>query len=748
MSLTSEQQEPTGRVPGSGASAVGGPVATFTPNHNVQEDKLSYSAMRRKRFTAGVLAGAMAFTVMPILGFTGTAGAAIEPTGDGHVCEDAPDTDPFTDVTDADPAVDEIRCMVNTEPEITKGTGDGTTYEPNASPTRRQIALFFFRVGQVSEANEVGNEITAIPAGDGTVEFSDIAADDEAFAEIDALSDAGIVNGFDDGTFRPNLPVTRRQMANLDVRLQEALAGEDITPDNSPDAFTDDDDENAETQASFNTLAEEGVFEGDGNGMVNPGDDLTRRQMAFINTRTLEWFFQNNVIQRLFSDAGAVSGTVTSAANSDPITFDTDDGTTVSFSPAADTDTGDTFFIDGASATEAAFKAAATPGDAIEVTDTDGDGTATVPDFDVHRLTNNPVPTSGLVGAVDTNGDSFSIITSAGTVLSTDTFGDPEDTYSVDGATVSQAAFEAALSLGDTIQTADTSTPATGEADTYALTNGSWDGTVGNKVDGDPLTFTADGVGDDPDNNQNATFSASSVEATGPPPTQAYTVDGATATFAQFRAALTNSDTIVYSRAGGVETFALTNVAISTSFSGTTDENTDTGAADLIGYISGTTQTTFGYGAVTNFRVNGVVATKTEFETAVNGAAHPSLPWGEAVSFDQATGVLSITTATAFGPNPIANVVATDSNGVTLSDDILDIVTAGGLTYVTALPADTAFGTTTPRWFVNGAEVSAATYEDFLVDIDADPTAAGDSFEIRILGIATEHRLTTNNTLP
>ena len=67
---------------------------------------MSNTARRSKRLVAGMLAGALALSVTPILGLTGVASAAdalppvAEPIGTGNVCEGAPTTEPFTDVSD------------------------------------------------------------------------------------------------------------------------------------------------------------------------------------------------------------------------------------------------------------------------------------------------------------------------------------------------------------------------------------------------------------------------------------------------------------------------------------------------------------------------------------------------------------------------------------------------------------------------------------------------------------------------
>jgi hypothetical protein len=254
------------------------------------------------RILAGVLAGALALSVTPILGFS--AASALEPaTGDGSVCEDVtPATEPFTDVASNDSAINEIICLVATG--ITTGTGTGTTYSPTAPVTRRQMALFLVRMADEIAENAVAGQVTPLPAADGVTPFTDIA--DEAAeirAAIDRLEAAEIAQGVTATNFVPGGFVTRRQMAKFIVRLQEFMAGEDITPDNAPDAFTDDNGDSGE--AELNTLAAEGVFLGNGapnTGTVSPGANISRRQMAFVIIRKLQYLFEEGVITRLFAE--------------------------------------------------------------------------------------------------------------------------------------------------------------------------------------------------------------------------------------------------------------------------------------------------------------------------------------------------------------------------------------------------------------------------------------------------------------
>lgn len=262
--------------------------------------------MRRKRFTAGVLAGAMALTVTPILGFTGSAGALQPATGAGSVCADPPNAEPFTDVSDSDPSKAEITCLVNAN--ITQGV-TATTYEPNSSVTRRQMALFLERTAVLADDKDTGSQITPLPAGDGTTPYTDIANETPAVKKaVDRLDEADIAKGVTATTFVPAAKVTRRQMAKFLVRLQEFQAGAASVPTPTKDYFTDDNGDSGEKE--LNILAEEGVFLGDGQGNVKPGADITRRQMANVLVRKLQFFFENNDIKRLFAPAAGAGATI------------------------------------------------------------------------------------------------------------------------------------------------------------------------------------------------------------------------------------------------------------------------------------------------------------------------------------------------------------------------------------------------------------------------------------------------------
>lgn len=230
-----------------------------------------------------------------------------EPTGEGHACEDAPTDEPYDDVTQEDPSYDEIVCLVAAE--LAQGTSE-STYEPNRAATRRQMALFIKRLADLMRANsgtcpESTSKLRALPVYDGDPDYSDVGDESEAFAQaIGQVSQAEIVGGFSDGTYRPGVEISRRQMAAFVNRLHEYLTGAAF-PDNG-NYYDDDDGDSGEEDLDAVTGA--GIFQGDGQGNVDPGGDLSRRQMANILLRYYEVVFADGDTCRLFPGGNGSGG--------------------------------------------------------------------------------------------------------------------------------------------------------------------------------------------------------------------------------------------------------------------------------------------------------------------------------------------------------------------------------------------------------------------------------------------------------
>ncbi|WP_338453362.1 S-layer homology domain-containing protein [Niallia oryzisoli] len=102
----------------------------------------------------------------------------------------------FTDVNSANFASGYITSAV--EWGIINGFPDGT-FRPNATLTRGQMAILIDRAFKLSETSDI--------------RFYDVSSTSSAYQSIYKIVEAGITNGYTDGTFKPNLDMTRAQFS-------------------------------------------------------------------------------------------------------------------------------------------------------------------------------------------------------------------------------------------------------------------------------------------------------------------------------------------------------------------------------------------------------------------------------------------------------------------------------------------------------------------------------------------------------
>ena len=113
--------------------------------------------------------------------------------------------------------------------------------------------------------------------------FPDVP-DQHVHAEgINKLAAAGLIRGFEDGNFRPGASLERGQAASILDAAITLATGQQL-PD-GPDAFLDDD--GSPHEDALNRLAQEGIVLGFGDGMVRPNDEIKRGQLASMVVRTL-----------------------------------------------------------------------------------------------------------------------------------------------------------------------------------------------------------------------------------------------------------------------------------------------------------------------------------------------------------------------------------------------------------------------------------------------------------------------------
>ena len=180
--------------------------------------------------------------------------------------------------------------------DITKGTGDGSTFSPGDNVSRWQMALF------LSRAADAAGAPLGMAADQGFADIGD--APDEAQDAINDLADAGIMSGASGTDFDPHGDVTRADMAGFLVRLLartapgvvQVSAGGSVTYGSNKQALSSADldhfaDARSLPRSADNLISaayELGITKGTGDGSTfSPSGTVDRGQMAAFITRTL-----------------------------------------------------------------------------------------------------------------------------------------------------------------------------------------------------------------------------------------------------------------------------------------------------------------------------------------------------------------------------------------------------------------------------------------------------------------------------
>ena len=180
----------------------------------------------------------------------------------------APVRFPFTDVNEDSYCFEAVRWALANN--ITDGTGDGTTFSPNASCTRGQAVTFLWRAAGCPEPESSVNPFTDVK--EGTYYYK---------AVLWAVEN-GITDGTGDGTtFSPNTTCTRGQIVTFLWRAagKTAAAGKLSFTDVSADAYYG---------PAVQWAAENGITDGTGDGTTfSPNASCTRGQIVTFLYRCL-----------------------------------------------------------------------------------------------------------------------------------------------------------------------------------------------------------------------------------------------------------------------------------------------------------------------------------------------------------------------------------------------------------------------------------------------------------------------------
>lgn len=170
----------------------------------------------------------------------------------------------FKDVSSSYMFYDEITYL--TEREIISGFADGN-FKPNQPVTRAQAAIM------------IGKAINLNGSPQKTI-FSDVGTSNGASGYIQSAVNAGIIQGFNDGTFKPNNPVTRGQLAIFLTRAFDLTATTKVSFSDVPTSSS--------AYSYIGNLVAANITSGYDDNTYRPEQAVTRGQFSAFMTRTLK----------------------------------------------------------------------------------------------------------------------------------------------------------------------------------------------------------------------------------------------------------------------------------------------------------------------------------------------------------------------------------------------------------------------------------------------------------------------------
>ncbi|BAU29821.1 putative repeat protein (TIGR02543 family) [Aneurinibacillus soli] len=180
-----------------------------------------------------------------------------------------PDMKPTINFSDISGHWSEANIKQAVSSGIVSGYPDGT-FKPNSTVTRAEFAVMLMN--------------TLKPQGEGAVlTFTDTAKID-AWAQkaVAQAVQAGIINGYEDGTFRPDAEITRPEMAAM---IANTL-GQSIKADTAT-GFADDKDIPTWAKGAVAAMKKLGIIEGKGTNEFAPGDKTTRAEAVTVLLKML-----------------------------------------------------------------------------------------------------------------------------------------------------------------------------------------------------------------------------------------------------------------------------------------------------------------------------------------------------------------------------------------------------------------------------------------------------------------------------
>ncbi len=146
-------------------------------------------------------------------------------------------------------------------------------FAPEQTTTRAMIVSILARLEGVTTAEAAG--------------FADVDDNDWYATAVNWAANVGVVNGYEDNTFRPNQPITREQLAAI-LMNYAACIGEDVSNRADLSAYSDTATISSWANDVMQWAVAEGLISGVTNDQLQPQSSATRAQVAAILQRLLE----------------------------------------------------------------------------------------------------------------------------------------------------------------------------------------------------------------------------------------------------------------------------------------------------------------------------------------------------------------------------------------------------------------------------------------------------------------------------
>lgn len=180
----------------------------------------------------------------------------------------------FTDINVGD------WCYETVDAAVTKGIFKGVTateFAPDNAFSRAMLVTVLYRMAGEPDVSEY------------TEPFTDISEDFWSYDAILWAYNNGIINGYEDGSFRPNDSISRQALCAMLVRYLR-YAGKDLSEigTDTADSFTDSESISASLTEDVGIAAALDIIRGYEDGSIRPQNGATRAQAATMIMRLLD----------------------------------------------------------------------------------------------------------------------------------------------------------------------------------------------------------------------------------------------------------------------------------------------------------------------------------------------------------------------------------------------------------------------------------------------------------------------------